>query len=147
VVDVTDTWARTELEPYANIIQAGQADAIMTAHVFNANLDSEYPATLSRPTITGILREELGYGGVVISDDMQMGAIADHYGFETAIQKSIEAGVDIIAIANNSVYEEDIAARTVALIKQLVQDGRVDEARIHESYQRIQRLKSKLGNE
>jgi beta-N-acetylhexosaminidase len=147
VVDVTDTWSRTELEPYASIIQAGQADAIMTAHVFNANLDPEYPATLSKPTITGILREELGYNGVVISDDMQMGAIADHYGFEMAIQKSIEAGVDIIAIANNSVYEEDIAARTVALIKQLIQDGRIDEARIHESYQRTQRLKSKLGNE
>ena len=144
VVDVTDTWSRIELEPYANIIEAGQADAIMTAHVFNANLDSEYPATLSRPTITGILREELGYDGVVISDDMQMGAIADHYGFEIAIQKSIEAGVDILAIANNSVYEEDIAARTVALIKRLVQDGRTDEARINESYQRIRQLKSKL---
>jgi len=75
---------------------------------------------------------------------MQMGAIADHYGFETVIQKSIEAGVDIIAIANNSVYEEDIAARTVALIKRLVQDGRTDEARINESYQRIRQLKSKL---
>ena len=144
VVDVTDTWSRIELEPYASIIEAGQADAIMTAHVFNANLDPEYPATLSRPTITGILREELGYDGVVISDDMQMGAIADHYGFEIAIQKSIEAGVDILAIANNSVYEEDIAAHTVALIKRLVQDGRTDEARINESYQRIRQLKSKL---
>ena len=144
VVDITDTWSCMELEPYANIIQAGQADAIMTAHVFNANLDPDHPATLSGPTITGILREELGYDGVVISDDMQMGAIADHYGFEIAIQKSIEAGVDIIAIANNSVYEEDIAARAVALIKQLVQDGRTDEARINESYQRIRQLKSKL---
>ena len=61
-----------------------------------------------------------------------------------AIQKSVEAGVDIIAIANNSVYEEDIAARTIALIKQLVQDGKTDEARINESYQRIRQLKSKL---
>ena len=145
LVDVTNTWSPTELEPYANIIKAGEADVIMTAHVFNANLDSEYPATLSKPTITGILREELGYDGVVISDDMQMGAIADHYGFETAIQATIEAGVDIIAIANNSVYEEDIAARTIALIKQLVQDGKISEARINESYQRIQRLKSKLS--
>lgn len=143
LVDVTDTWSPTELEPYANIIEAGEADAIMTAHVFNANLDPEYPATLSKPTITGILREELNYDGVVISDDMQMGAIANHYGFETAIQAAIEAGVDIIAIANNSVYEEDVAARTVALIKQLVQDGKISQARINESYQRIRRLKGK----
>ena len=145
LVDVTDTWARTELEPYANIIQAGETDAIMTAHVFNANLDPEYPATLSKPTITGILREELDYDGVVISDDMQMGAIANHYGFEPAIQATIEAGVDIIAIANNSVYEEGIAGRTVALIKQLVRDGKISEARINESYQRIQRLKGRLS--
>jgi beta-N-acetylhexosaminidase len=145
LVDVTDTWARTELEPYANIVQAGETDAIMTAHVFNANLDPEYPATLSKPTITGILREELDYNGVVISDDMQMGAIANHYGFEPAIQATIEAGVDIIAIANNSVYEEGIAGRTVALIKQLVRDGKISEARINESYQRIQRLKGKLS--
>jgi len=144
LVDVTNTWSPTELEPYANIIKAGEADAIMTAHVFNANLDPEYPATLSKPTITGILREELNYDGVVISDDMQMGAIANHYGFETAIQATIEAGVDIIAIANNSVYEEDIAARTVALIKQWIQDGKIGEARINESYQRIQWLKGKL---
>ena len=144
VVDVTDIWSRIELEPYTNIIKAGQADVIMTAHVFDANLDPEYPATLSKPTITGILREELHYDGVVVSDDMQMGAITDHYGFEAAIQKSIEAGIDIIAIANNSVYEEDIAARAVALIKRLVQDGRISEARINESYQRIRRLKSKL---
>lgn len=144
LVDVTDTWARIELEPYENIIKAEEVDAIMTAHVFNANLDPEKPATLSKPVITGILREELSYDGVVISDDMQMGAISLHYGYETAIQAAIEAGVDIIAIANNSVFVEDIAARTIALIKRMVQDGRTSEARIKESYRRIQRLKGRL---
>src|SRR5204863_3069304 len=114
---------RTELEPYRAIIAAKQADAIMTAHVFNAKLDPDYPATLSKPTLTGILREELHYGGVVITDDMQMGAIRELYGFETAIQKTIEAGVDIIAIANNLVYEADAAARTFAVIKRLVTTG------------------------
>ena len=142
LVDVTASWSRTELEPYANIIQAGEADAIMTAHVFNAYLDRDYPATLSKSTITGILREELGYDGVVISDDMQMGAIANEYGFETAIQAAIEAGIDIIAMANNSTYEEDIVARTAKLIKRLVEDGTISETRIDQSYQRIQRLKN-----
>ena len=127
------------------IITAKQADAIMTAHVFNATLDPTYPATLSKPTITGILRGELHYDGVVITDDMQMGAIRELYGFETAIQKTLEAGVDIIAIANNLVYEEDAAARTFALIKQLVTNGIIPEARIDQSYQRIQQLKSKLA--
>ncbi|UCC87718.1 MAG: glycoside hydrolase family 3 protein, partial [Anaerolineales bacterium] len=75
LVDVTHTWSRIELEPYAGIIQAGQVDAIMTAHVFNTNLDAQNPATLSQATITGLLREELGYQGVIVSDDMQMRAI------------------------------------------------------------------------
>jgi beta-N-acetylhexosaminidase len=145
LVDITASWSRTELEPYANIVEAGEADAIMTAHVFNANLDRDYPATLSKSTITGILREELNYNGVVISDDMQMGAIVNEYGFETAIQKTIEAGVDIIAIANNSTYEEDVVARTAAFIKQLVQNGTIDETRIDQSYQSIQQLKHRLS--
>jgi beta-N-acetylhexosaminidase len=143
-VDVTDTWSRAELGPYAAIVEAGLADAVMTAHVFNAHLDTEHPATLSPPTVTGILREELDYGGVVISDDMQMSAVADHYGFETAVQMTIEAGVDILAFANNSVYEEDVAARAVALLVRLVKTGVIDESRIDASCRRIQRLKSQI---
>ncbi len=144
LVDVTNTWSRTELEPYTSLIRAGAVDAIMTAHVYNAKLDPENPATLSKPTITGTLRKELNYDGVVLSDDMQMGAIAQHYGFETAVRATIEAGVDMLVVANNSVYEEDIAARTIALIKRLIQAGNIPEARIDESYQRIQRLKQRL---
>jgi beta-N-acetylhexosaminidase len=143
-VDVTDTWSRAELEPYAAIIEAGLADGVMTAHVFNAGLDADHPATLSRSTITSILRGELGYDGVVISDDMQMGAIADHYGFETAVQKAIEAGVDILAFANNSVYEKDVVARAATQLLRLVETGIVDETRIDASYRRIQRLKGTL---
>jgi beta-N-acetylhexosaminidase len=145
LVDVTNTWSPIELEPYANIIKAGQADAVMTAHVFNAHLDPDYPATLSKATIIGLLREKLNYEGVVISDDIQMGAIANHYGLATALQATIEAGVDIIAIANNSIYDEGVVARAVALIKQLIHDGKIAEARIDESYHRIQRLKHKYG--
>ncbi|MGB3904839.1 MAG: glycoside hydrolase family 3 N-terminal domain-containing protein [Anaerolineae bacterium] len=144
LVDVSDTWSRVELEPYRNIIEAGQADAIMTAHVFNANLDPERPATLSKPTITGILRGELDYDGIVISDDMQMGAIARYYGLEAAIEAAIEAGVDILAFANNSVYVGDIAARAISLIKRMVADGRISEERITESYERIRRTKKRL---
>jgi beta-N-acetylhexosaminidase len=144
LTDVTNTWSRVELEPYGRIIKAGQADAVMTAHVFIANMDDRYPATLSRVTIRGILRGELNYDGVVMSDDMQMGAIVSHYGFEVAIRKAIEAGVDMLVFANNSVYEEDVAGRATEVIRGLVQAGTISEARIDESYRRIQRLKSRL---
>ncbi len=143
-VDVTTTWQASELEPYRNLIRAGLADSVMTAHIFNSNLDPKYPATLSKNIITGILRDQLGYDGVVISDDMQMGAIRNDYGYEQAVELAINAGVDILAIANNLVYDPEIGARTVALIKQMVADGRVSPERIEQSYQRIMKLKSGL---
>lgn len=143
-VDVTTTWQTTELEPYRDIINAGLADAVMTAHIFNSNLDPQYPATLSKKIITGILREQLGYDGVVITDDMQMGAIRQYYGYPEAVELAIKAGVDILAIANNTIFEPDIAPRTVSIIKQLVADGKLSPARIDQSYQRILRLKARI---
>jgi beta-N-acetylhexosaminidase len=143
-VDVTDTWSPVELEPYRNIINAGQADAVMTAHIFNTKLDPDLPATLSRPTITGILRDQLGFAGVIISDDMQMGAIRDHYGFETAVRDVVEAGVDILAFANNSIFDPAVAARAIEIIRGLVRDGVLSEERIGQSYARIMRLKARL---
>ena len=115
LVDVTQTWSRRELEPFAHLIGAGQADVVMTAHVFNANLDPRFPATLSRNVIGGILRGELGYSGVVMSDDMQMRAISQYYGFDSAIEAAINAGVDILAFANNLDFDPEagLSARCV----------------------------------
>ena len=145
-VDVTTTWQPVELEPFRALVAAGSCDAIMTAHIFNARLDPDYPATLSRPTLTGLLREQLRFDGVVISDDMGMGAIADNYPFETAIRLAIEAGVDILAYANNGrAFDPALPARAIATIKDLVTSGAIAEARIDQSYRRILRLKSAIG--
>jgi beta-N-acetylhexosaminidase len=144
-VDVTDTWNELELIPYRNIIGAGLADAIMTAHIFNANLDSNVPATLSKPIITGILRDQLKYDGVVISDDMQMGAIALYYGYEQAALLALQAGVDVLAIANQLQYDPDIASKTIAIIKQHLNARRLSPARIDEAYARVMKLKQRLG--
>jgi beta-N-acetylhexosaminidase len=114
LVNITHSWSPIELEPFAALIEAGEADAIMTAHIFNARLDAANPATLSKPIITDLLRERMHYEGVVISDDLQMGAIADYYGLESAIEKAIEAGVDILLIANNaSHYEIDTTWKVI----------------------------------
>ncbi len=141
VVDVTDTWSAVELEPFRNIVRDGLADAVLTAHVFNATLDPDHPATLSELTITGILREQIGWDGVVISDDMQMGAIRDAYGYADAVRLAILAGVDILTIAQQQVYEEGIVGRTIDLIEGFVRDGTLSEERIDASYERIQALK------
>jgi beta-N-acetylhexosaminidase len=141
VVDVTDTWSAVELEPFRNIIRDALADAVLTAHVFNATLDPEHPATLSQPTITGILREQLGWDGLVISDDMQMGAIRQAYGYADAVRLAILAGVDVLTIAQQQVYEPGIVAQTIDLIEGMVMDESLTEERIDKSYARIQALK------
>ena len=143
VVDVTGTWSTIELEPFRNLVHDGLADAVLTAHVFNSKLDPEHPATLSKPTMTGILRNEIGWDGVVISDDMQMGAIRQAYGYSDALQLAILAGVDVLTIAQQQVYEPGIVESTIDLIEGLVTDGSLSEARIDESYRRIQSLKSR----
>ncbi|MCG8346088.1 MAG: glycoside hydrolase family 3 protein [Chlorobiales bacterium] len=144
--DVTESWKKTELMPYRKLVDEGYRDLVMTAHVFNASLDPVHPATLSKPVITGLLRDSLGFSGVVISDDMQMKAVADHYSLETAIPLAIEAGVDILLFANNSTYDADIAEKAVTIIRSLVDKGTVSPARIDSSYRRIMALKQHYLN-
>lgn len=142
--DVTDTWSEAELEPYSRLIDAGKVKMVMTAHIFNANLDANYPATLSKNIITGILREQMGYDGVIVTDDMNMGAIAENYGLETAIELSIVAGADILLFANNLTYDPDIAVKARDIILNLISEGKISKDRIDESYDRIMKLKNEM---
>ena len=84
-----------ELPPFQSAIAAGVA-TIMTSHVMYPSWDSEYPATLSKKILQGILRRELGYNGVVFSDDLEMKAIAGRYSVEEQVCKMTEASVDIL---------------------------------------------------
>jgi beta-N-acetylhexosaminidase len=140
--DVTDTWDKKELIPYKKLFAEKEIHAVMTAHIFNANIDSVWPATLSDKTINGLLRDSLGFEGVVFSDDMQMNAIRDEYGLETAIQQAINAGVDILIFGNNLVYEEDIAERAVDIIQKLLREGKIEKETVEASLARIDSLKT-----
>jgi len=142
MVDVTNTYSAKELIPYAYLIQNGYSDIIMTAHIVNQNIDKEYPATLSKTFLQGLLRNTLKFKGVIISDDMQMGAITEHYGQEKAAIRAINAGCDMLIISNNiKIYDEEAPSKTIEAIYQAVVNGEIDEKRIYESYARIQKLK------
>src|SRR5690606_38668552 len=104
-VDVTETWREEELRPFRALVASGDCWSVMTAHIFNAKLDPDWPATLSRRIIGGILREDFGFDGVVFSDDMEMGAISSRFGLEAALFRAIEAGVDVVTFANNVIYQ------------------------------------------
>lgn len=146
VVDVSNSWELNELMPYDEIIRHGSYDAIMTAHIINSRWDpSMLPATLSKRVVTGMLRDLLGYKGVVFSDDMQMDAIGANYGWENALALSINAGVDVLMFANTTPHKDKIVTATQvhAIIKKLVKKKKISRARIDEAYVRIMVLKQK----
>ncbi len=144
-VDISKTWQRGELLPFKELIQTGYADTIMTGHLFNADIDPDYPATLSQKTIGGLLRRELGFTGVVVSDDMQMRAITDKYGLNAAICRAFAAGVDLVVIGNNLSYDEHILEKSIQAVLKSVQDNILTEGMLTRAYERVQLLKKLLS--
>ncbi len=146
VADVSNTWKRNELIPYKSLIQSGQIDAVMTAHIVNKKLDkSGLPGTLSNKILQGILRNELKFNGVVFSDDMQMHAITKHYGLEESIKLAINAGVDILTFSNNITGSDERTVDKVhSIIRNFVKTGVISQKRIDESFARIMKLKGRI---
>jgi len=145
-VDVTDT-ARPEVElaPYRRLLADGLVDAVMTAHVYNRHVDPWVPATLSEPTIGGVLRQELGWRGVVVSDDMRMGAIEKHYGAGDAAVRALRAGVDLVLIADDRLPGDRAASAEVLKdIRRALRRGRLSPRRVDEALARTAALRSRL---
>ena len=129
------------------LIDAGKADLIMTAHLFNRHIDDEYPATLSKKTLTDLLRGEMGYDGVVVTDDLYMQAIRNQYSIPTALELAINAGADLICVGNNisTGFEADRPFKLVDMIVNSVKEGRIPWERLQESHDRVARLQEKLN--
>lgn len=146
IADVTDSWKKKELYPYGILIKQGKVDAIMSAHIVNKNIEpSGLPGTLSEKIISGILRDSLGFNGVVFSDDMHMKAISENYGLRESLKLSINAGIDIVSFSHNLPDQRRSSAYIVhKTIKDLVLKGEIPERRIRESYHRIMTLKYRI---
>ena len=147
MVDVTNTYKDEELIPYQKLQQQGLLDTVMTAHIMNRKIDENYPATLSPNFLQNILREQIGFNGVIISDDMQMNAITSQYGFEEALIRAINAGCDILILSNNgqAEYDENLAYKARDIIYKAVKDGKIPLKKIINSYGRIYNLKKQFG--
>ena len=134
-VAVTKTWDQIkecELIPF--IENFGNTDSIMVAHVTFTNIDDKYPASLSKKLITGKLRQELGYKGLILTDALNMGAIEKNFGSGEAAVLAFEAGNDILLMPKdfNKAYSAMISA---------AKSNRISEERINESLLRILTLK------
>ena len=131
-----DRLERVELEPFRRAAAAGMP-MIMTAHVVFAALDPARPATLSPEVVTGLLRGRLGYRGVIVSDDLDMRAIADHMGVGAAAVAAIRAGCDVLLLCKDERHQAEAEA---ALIREAEADGEL-RRRIGESAARVRALK------
>ncbi len=147
-VDITNTWSIKELTPFLELLSQSQhCDMVMVAHVVNRNLDaSGLPATLSNSMISGLLRHDLQFDGVVITDDMQMKAIADYYGLSTALSLAINAGADMFIFGNQLTGQEQDPKELIDLVEEKVHSGEISETKINEAYHRIVKMKASLVN-
>lgn len=140
---VTHDWERIktfEIMPFKKAIDNG-ADVVMVAHILLSQIDPEYPASMSNIVMNHILRDDLKFGGVVITDDMTMGAIEKNYNIGDAAVKSIKAGADILLVGHG--YEK--AKDVLDAIKGASDQGSISIDRIDESVYRILKLKKKYN--
>ena len=144
-VDVTNSWSKKELIPYERLIDSEDIFAVMTSHLFNKNLDDKYPATISKKIINDLLRKELNFDGVVISDDPQMKALSKKYSLKKLIELMINAGVDILCFGNNMVYDENIVKKIHISVLELINENRVQISMLEKANERITNLRNKVG--
>lgn len=142
-VDVTETWKENELVPYRELIADGKCSMIMTAHIFHSGWNSSLPATFSKKVLQEILRDELGFKGVVISDDMQMRAISDHYSLKESLHNGLNGGLDMFCFGNNLLKEEVKLSEAIDAVEELVIENKISADRIDQSVERILALKSR----
>ncbi|TDC51440.1 glycoside hydrolase family 3 protein [Actinomadura sp. KC345] len=140
-----EEWERLDLPPFRAAIAAG-VDSIMTAHIVVPSLDpSGDPATLSRPILTGILRDRLGYDGVVVTDALDMEGVRDKYGDERVPVLALKAGVDVLLKPPADDDGNGVFPRQLAAVVAAVESGELTEERIDASVYRILRLKRERG--
>ncbi|HXI45218.1 MAG TPA: glycoside hydrolase family 3 N-terminal domain-containing protein [Candidatus Acidoferrales bacterium] len=137
IADVSRTWTDSELVPYRRLIGEGVLDAIMAGHVIVKPRGGPTPASLSPAIVTDLLRGQLGWGGVVVTDDLGAVAITSTYGFEEALALAIEAGNDLLLLANQNGFDSHLADRAIDAIAAHVASGRISRDRIEESRARV----------
>jgi beta-N-acetylhexosaminidase len=109
----------------------------MAGHVVNGQLDRDHPASLSKSTVTDLLRGQLGWNGPVVTDDLQAAAIVNAFGFAEAVVLALEAGNDLLLLANQQSYDPRVVAKVIHAVAGAVDSGRLPMSRIDEAYHRV----------
>tara|TARA_B100000767_G_C19767989_1_gene538584 strand:+ start:1167 stop:2213 length:1047 start_codon:yes stop_codon:yes gene_type:complete len=143
--DLTKTWSVKDLQPFNELIKSHELDIVMISHALDKKLDPIFPASLSKKIIKGMLREDLGFNGVVICDDPSMRAISDHYSLKEIFKLMLNAGVDLFCLGNNLIYDNEYIPKSIEAILELIVNKEIKIKRIYESIERIDVLKKKYN--
>ncbi len=141
-VAVCDTSLRelrvNDLVPYHRLIQEG-LDAVMVSHVVYTQLDPYFPASLSQETVGKLLRGDMGFKGLVVCDDLRMGAIKKQFPLEISVVQAVNAGADLLMVTDS------VEGRVLDILVEAAADGRIPRKTVEEGYQRITAMKQKYG--
>ena len=144
--DISLSWQDSELKPYVFLSQEGLLDMVMVGHLYHPRFsDGErLPASLSANAVHVLRADGIGFRGVVVSDDMEMGAVRDRYSLADRVVKAIDAGIDLLIFSNMKSRDPNLGIKLHGIIASAVRDGRIPRARIEAAYGRIIELKRRL---
>ncbi|MEC9368708.1 MAG: glycoside hydrolase family 3 protein [Pseudomonadota bacterium] len=144
-IDLSKTWKEVELSPYRQLAGSGSMDMVMIGHLYHPAFSGgkRLPATLSPTAIDGWVRDRLGFSGVVITDDMEMGAIKRYHSLNAAAVMAVNSGNDIL-LYSNAGRDPQFAEKLITTIRQAVESGQIPRSRIETAYARIMRLRESM---
>ena len=146
-VNISQHWHHSELSPYTSLAKAGLIDSVMVGHLYHPQFADQrgIPASLSQKAIKGVLRGQLGYKGLVITDDMDMAAITKHFTFEDRVIRAVKAGNDILLFSDKKYANANAIQRITKIITGAVAAGKISKSRIRSAYHRIVTAKKRLS--
>lgn len=144
LTDISLTWDFDELRPYFDMIQTKKAQSIMMGHLYLKRFDLKYPASLSSSIVNGVLRTNMAYDGMVISDDLMMEGVSKEFDLKERIILSLKAGVDMLIISSEYLDDNFVVDRFYTIINEALESGELDEKMLREAYSRVIALKKEL---
>ena len=142
--DVTGSWSEKELLPYKEAFRRGWPGMVLVAHIYHRGMDESLPSSLSPAVIDGMLRRGLGWRGVVISDDLQMGAVYRGRSLEERVRLALLAGNDILLFGNYLKPDPKLHEKVFQAMLDLVRSGVVSRERLEKSWRRIEAMKANI---
>jgi beta-N-acetylhexosaminidase len=145
LADISNTWREIEIEPYRTLAKEGLLDGVMLGHLYHPRFSdgAKLPASLSGRAVAAL--RGIGFDGVVVSDDMEMGAVSGDYSLEERVVKAVNAGTDLLVFSNVTLRDPELGTKLHAIIADAARAGRISRSRIEKAYGNIMLLKRRIA--